>query len=102
MNRDRISRWFLATESSLVYFFLYAPIAILIIFSFNSSRFALWEGFTWDWYKILARDQLILRAIRNSLIVAFAATTVSVIIGTLAALGMQRFQFKGKKAIDGL
>jgi spermidine/putrescine transport system permease protein len=102
MSRDRISRMILGFESILVYVFLYAPIAILIIFSFNSSRYALWEGFTWDWYKILARDQLILRAIKNSLIVGFAATIVSVIIGTLAALGMQRFRFKGKKAIDGL
>jgi spermidine/putrescine transport system permease protein len=97
-----LSRWFLFTESTLVYIFLYAPIAILVIYSFNSSKYAIWEGFSWHWYDTLLNDDLVLRALKNSLIVAFASTVISTLIGTLAALGMQRFEFRGKGAIDGL
>lgn len=92
----------LLSESVFVYLFLYAPIVILIIFSFNSSRYAIWEGFTLDWYKLLLRDKLILGALKNSVIVAITATIVATIIGTLAALGMQRFQFRGKQGIEAL
>ena len=102
MTRGFLSRWLLFSESLFVYLFLYAPIAILVIYSFNSSRYAVWEGFTWEWYQILAKDELILRAIKNSLIVAFVSTIVSSMIGTLAALGMQRFRFKGKSMIDAM
>lgn len=102
MRRTEVSRMVLLSESVFVYLFLYAPIAILIIFSFNSSRYAIWEGFTLDWYKLLLRDKLILGALKNSVIVAITATIVATIIGTLAALGMQRFQFRGKQGIDAL
>jgi spermidine/putrescine transport system permease protein len=102
MTRGRISKWLLSTESWLVYIFLYAPIVILVIFSFNASKYAIWEGFSWKWYATLLHDDLILRAIKNSLIVAVVATLVSSVIGTLAALGMQRFQFKGKGPMDAL
>jgi spermidine/putrescine transport system permease protein len=102
MNRGRVARGILLTESSLVYIFLYAPIVILVIFSFNSSRYAIWENFSLEWYKKAIQDELILRSIKNSLIVAVSATIISTVIGTLAALGMQRFQFKLKNAADGL
>jgi spermidine/putrescine transport system permease protein len=102
MTRGRVSKSILAAETWLVYFFLYAPILILIIFSFNSSRYAIWEGFSWQWYSTLWQDDLIQRAIKNSLIVALAATLVSTLIGTLAALGMQRFEFRGKGSMDAL
>lgn len=102
MRRTEVSRMVLLSESVFVYLFLYAPILILIIFSFNSSRYAIWEGFTLDWYRLLLKDKLILGALKNSVIVAIAATIVATIIGTLAALGMQRFQFRGKQGIDAL
>jgi spermidine/putrescine transport system permease protein len=102
VKRGNLSRSILTAQSWLVYLFLYAPIAILIIFSFNSSRYALWEGFSWQWYSTLINDELILRAIKNSLIVATVATIISTVIGTLAALGMQRFQFRAKTPIDAL
>lgn len=102
MRTRTLSRWFLFTESTLVYIFLYAPIAILIIYSFNTSKYAIWEGFSWKWYETLLNDDLILRALKNSVIVALASTVVSTLIGTLAALAMQRFEFRGKGAIDGL
>lgn len=102
MRTRKLSRWFLFTESGLVYLFLYAPIVILVIYSFNSSRYAIWEGFSWKWYEILLRDQLILRSLKNTLIVALGATVASTVVGTIAALGMQRFEFRGKGVVDGL
>jgi spermidine/putrescine transport system permease protein len=102
MRTRKLSRWFLFTESGFVYLFLYAPIVILVIYSFNSSRYAIWEGFSWKWYEILLRDQLMLRSLKNTLIVALAATIVSTVVGTIAALGMQRFEFRGKGVLDGL
>jgi spermidine/putrescine transport system permease protein len=102
MSRGKIAKGALLSESFLVYLFLYAPIIILVIFSFNSSRYAIWEGFSLQWYVKAIQDELILRSIKNSLIVAVISTIISTVIGTLAALGMQRFQFKIKNAADGL
>ncbi len=102
MKTRKLSRWLLFTESSFVYIFLYAPIVILVIYSFNSSRYAIWEGFSWKWYEVLLQDQLILRALKNSLIVAIAATIASTVIGTIAALGMQRYEFRSKGTLEGL
>jgi spermidine/putrescine transport system permease protein len=102
MKQGRLSQSLLFSESALVYIFLYAPIVILVIFSFNSSRYSIWENFSFQWYRSLFHNELILRALRNSLIVAFAATIFSTIAGTLAALGMQRFEFRAKKGLDAL
>lgn len=90
-------RALLAAHSSFVYLFLYAPIAILVLFSLNAARqTAVWEGFTLEWYAHLLRDDLILRAARNSLLVAGAATLVATVFGTLAALALGRYEFRGK------
>ncbi len=93
----------LAAHAVLVYVFLYFPIAVLIIFSFNKSRqTAVWEGFTTDWYAKLAENQLIIKAVKNSLIVAAAATVASTLLGTMAALAMGRYRFRGKASTDAL
>lgn len=87
----------------LVYAFLYLPILVLVAFSFNKSKLnATFTGFTLDWYKRLINNTQILEALKNSLIIAFVSTFFAVIIGTLAAIGMYRYKFKGKKAIEGL
>jgi spermidine/putrescine transport system permease protein len=92
-------RRLLAAHSALVYLFLYAPIAILIVFSFNAARqTARWEGFTVQWYARLMENKLILASLKNSLIVASATTLVATIIGTLAALALARYSFRGKAA----
>ncbi|MCL5676869.1 MAG: ABC transporter permease, partial [Firmicutes bacterium] len=89
--------------TSLVYLFLYAPILVLIIFSFNTSRLnATWQGFTLAWYGKLFQDHVILEATRNSLWVAFISTLVSTALGTATALGMHRFRFWGKAAVEAL
>lgn len=88
---------FLRAHTGLVYVFLYAPIAILVLFSFNrASQTAVWQGFTLEWYRSLAGNELILDAARNSLAVGFAATAVATVFGTLAALALSRYEFPGK------
>lgn len=89
--------------ATLVYGFLYLPILVLVVFSFNKSKLnATWSGFTLDWYKSLLNNAQILEALKNSLIIAFASTFFAVVIGTLAAIGMYRYKFKGKRAMEGL
>lgn len=86
-----------------IYTFLYLPILILIVFSFNTSKVnAVWTGFTFNWYSKLLMDKQILNALKNTLIVAFSSTLISTILGTLTAVGMYKFKFKGKSVLDGL
>ena len=89
--------WFLRGHTWLVYAFLYAPIAILVLFSFNkTSQTAVWQGFTLEWYRSLAGNSLILTAVRNSLVVGAGATGIATVFGTLAALALGRYEFRGK------
>jgi spermidine/putrescine transport system permease protein len=85
------------------YIFLYTPIIILVIFSFNSSRFVTtWDGFSFRWYGELFRNEAMVIALRNSLIVAVVSTLISTVIGTMVALVMERHSFPGKLAFDAL
>lgn len=89
--------------SFLIYLFLYIPILVLIIFSFNESKLnATWTGFSLKWYTSLFNNYSIMEAMKNSLIVAFASTIISVILGTLTAIGMYKYKFKGKSVIDSM
>jgi spermidine/putrescine transport system permease protein len=82
---------------------LYAPIVILIIYSFNASRLAFtWKGFTFDWYLRLFENQAIGAALRNSLIVGLVSTVVSTVFGTMVAIAMERYDFRGKLPFDSL
>ena len=85
------------------YIFLYVPIIILVIFSFNSSRFVTtWAGFSFRWYGELFRNEAMMVALKNSLIVAVASTLISTVFGTMVALAMERRRFVGKMAFDAL
>jgi len=89
--------WFLRTHTFLVYVFLYAPIAIPVRCSGSkTSQTAVWQGLTLEWYRNLMHDELILLSVRNSLAVGVATTVIATVIGTLAALAMGRFEFRGK------
>lgn len=91
-------RRLLTAHTALVYFFLYAPIVILVVFSFNAARqTAFWEGFTLDWYRRLLDDDLLFRSVRNSLVVAGITTVVSVLLGTPAALALARLAVRGQR-----
>jgi spermidine/putrescine transport system permease protein len=85
------------------YLFLYAPIAILILFSFNKSRTAAtFTGVTLGWYAQALNNAQILGALKNSLIFAIAATVLATIIGTAAALAFHRYKFRSEAALTGL
>ena len=87
----------------LVYTFLYAPIVVLVVFSFNSERqTAVWKNYTLDWYRVLFRDELISHAVVNSLIVGVVATVVATVIGMMAGLAMARHGFPAKRATRSL
>lgn len=86
-----------------VYLFLYAPILVLVAFSFNRSRLtATWAGFTLEWYAKLLHDPQVLSSLRNSLIVGVVATAASTALGTAAALAFHRHRFRRQAALDAL
>ncbi|MBI3169179.1 MAG: ABC transporter permease [Chloroflexi bacterium] len=117
MNPHRRSPWVIAA-TVLVYFFLYAPIVVLILYSFNASRANVkFEGFItsfsdrvemdgsfvkaspcgpFHWFCDLSKNDDVLEAAGNTLTIAFVATIISTIIGTMAALALQRYDFKIK------
>ncbi|HLP09417.1 MAG TPA: ABC transporter permease [Opitutaceae bacterium] len=87
----------------LVLLFFYAPIVFLVAYSFNSSRLnVVWEGFTLKWYALLWRDNRLLAALENSLVVAVAATALSVVLGTTAAWLLHRYRYRGVRTISTL
>ncbi len=93
----------LTTTSWLVYFFFYAPILVLIIFSFSDSRNAsVWGGFTTAWYSDFAADSELTGALWNSVRIAVVATLISVVLGTMSALALERFRFRGQRVFDAL
>ncbi|MBN1927267.1 MAG: extracellular solute-binding protein [Prolixibacteraceae bacterium] len=83
--------------------FLLLPLIILIVYSFNESRTVTrWEGFSFRWYKALFSDVSIWLAIKNSLTIAIVSTLVSVSLGTMAAMLIARYSFKGKKLLQNI
>ena len=87
----------------LVFAFLYLPIIVLIIYSFNkSSMNILFEGFTFDWYKNLPQNTDLLEAFRNTLFIAVVSTVVSTILGTISAYGLFKYDFPFKSTINSL
>jgi spermidine/putrescine transport system permease protein len=85
------------------FLFLYAPIAVLVAFSFNDSRLAAnWQGFTLRWYVEVFNSRSVISAFQNSLIVAFAATIIATILGTMTSLAMERFRFRLRRTYDGV
>lgn len=89
--------WLAAT-----FVFLYAPIVILVLFSFNDSkRNIVWRGFTLDYYAKAWSNASLIEAFGNTLVIALIATVVSTVIGALLALGLWRFRFPGKPAVEG-
>lgn len=97
----RIGNWLLGSNAALVFGFLYLPVVILIIFSFNDTRsVAVFSGFSTQWYVRLAGNSELLEAARNSLLVALITTIAATAIGTLTALAMERYRFRLRTAFD--
>jgi spermidine/putrescine transport system permease protein len=81
----------LRAHLGLVYVFLYGPILMLVVLSFNGSGMpTAWGGFTLEWYAELARNEALLSAGMNSVIVAVGSTLIATVIGTLLAIGLER------------
>lgn len=77
----------------LVYAFLYLPLAVVVLFSFNASELnAAWVGFTTDWYSRLFHDRDMLHAAGNSLLIALLSSTIATLLGTMAGMAMQRWR----------
>jgi spermidine/putrescine transport system permease protein len=87
----------------LMFLFMYLPIFVLTFYSFNKSKYSAgWEGFTLQWYIRFFQDTRILTALQNSLTVAFFAVAVSAVIGTLMAVGLAKYKFRGKSLYLGI
>ena len=90
-------------HAGVVFAFFYAPIAILVVFSFSNDRVVgRWGGFTFDWYGKFWNNNQLTNSISVSLQVAAISTVVSVVLGTLSALALERFTFRGKRVFDAL
>lgn len=100
---SKFTKWSSIIYGSLIYSFLYLPILILILFSFNKSKLnAVWTGFTFEWYAKLWSNTQVLEAAKITIIVAIVSTIASTILGTLVSVGMYKYHFKGKSALDGM
>jgi len=99
---DYANSWPLRLSLLLVGLFLYLPLIVLILFSFNDSRrITRWQGFTLDWYAAVFEDSELLAALGNSLTIAALSTLFSLLLGTLAAIALWRFRFSGRTLVDG-
>jgi len=87
----------------VTFLFLYSPIAVLVAFSFNDSkRNITWQGFTFKYYGVAWNNPDLIEAFTNSLVIAFASTVVSTIVGAMVGLQLWRFNFPGKTAYEGV
>lgn len=89
----------------MVYLFLFLPISVVVANSFNattSKPYLTWKGFTFEWYEKLFDNTLLLESFENTMIIAIVSTLLATVIGTLGAVGMYRYRFKGKGIINGL
>ncbi|ATG16013.1 TPA: spermidine/putrescine ABC transporter permease PotC [Providencia alcalifaciens] len=86
-----------------IYAYLYIPIIILIVNSFNESRFGIqWQGFSTKWYELLSNNDSLLEAAGHSLTMAVLSATFATIIGTLTAVALFRYRFRGKPFVGGM
>jgi spermidine/putrescine transport system permease protein len=94
---DRILKGY----SFIIYAFLYAPILIMVVFSFNDSKLlAVWRGFSLRWYEALLVDPTVWNAFYNSIWVASLTTVISMVLGTMTAFVLIRYGFRGKSILD--
>jgi spermidine/putrescine transport system permease protein len=91
-GRRGIALWAAALA---IYAFLYLPLAIVVVYSFNDSRLnAEWVGFTWHWYQVLLHDEDMLIAAGNSLFIALVSSVAATVLGTMAGIAIHRYNFR--------
>lgn len=86
----------------LVMAFLYLPIIVLIVYSFNDGKTSVWKGFTFKWYAELFNSSAIMNSLYNTLIIALLAAVVSTILGTLAAIGFSNFKGRSRRLVTNI
>jgi len=87
----------------MVLAFLYLPIVLIVVFSFNqSTQNVVWEGFTWRWYGQVWRDAPLMTALWNSVVIATATTLIASVLGTIAGWLLYRYRFPAAKLVQGL
>lgn len=102
-DADRLVDLGFRGQATLVYLFLYLPILVVVIFSFNANSLAtVWTEFDLKWYGVALSDPVVHRALQNSFIVAIFTATIATTIGTMAALGLQRVPRGVRVIYDGL
>lgn len=93
----------LAPFAALLYAFLYLPIAVVIVYSFNAARFGTrWTGFTTEWYEKLFQNPVTMQALENTLVLAGISTAIATTLGTTLGYGLSRYRFPGKRLFNGL
>ena len=87
---------------SLILLLMYLPILVVVVYSFNASRYGNWTGFTLDWYRSLFNNRSIMGSLLNSLKVGLLSCGAAVVIGTAGAVGMSRSFFKGQGMLENV
>ncbi len=97
------SRLSLKIATGLLYLFLYAPILVVVLYSFNAGRFGLaWRGWTTAWYRALADDAQAMAAMKNTVLLAVISTGVSTVLGTVLGYGLSRFKLRAGRWVDAV
>jgi spermidine/putrescine transport system permease protein len=100
MHGPQVQRGLFGIWTGIIFAFLYIPILLLVIFSFNSSKLNIrWEGFSTKWYEALWQNQTLLHAFKNSLIVASFTTVLATLLGTIGAWMLYRYRFPFQRTL---
>ena len=95
--------WLARIYLALVYGLLYLPIGVLVVYSFNDAHTGYrWGGLSLRWYRALLTNDTLVQSMWNSLLLAFAAATLSTLIGTLTALALHRYRFRGRRLLQAM
>jgi spermidine/putrescine transport system permease protein len=100
-KRQRMEEFIGTAYSIAIYAILYIPVLVMMMFSFNNQRYNYyWNGFTTQWYTKLFSNSALIESLWYSVVIAVLATIISVTIGTIGALGLKKYEFRGKKFIN--
>ncbi|MBA2299271.1 MAG: ABC transporter permease [Chloroflexi bacterium] len=102
MSIGRATRMMLGIATVLILAFIYVPIALIVVYSFNSGTTPAWPpvGFTFDWWALAVRNTGLQQAFMTSLAAALAATAIALVLGTLASIAVSRHRFFGRESIS--
>ncbi|GAA1076465.1 ABC transporter permease [Tsukamurella spumae] len=102
MHLSRASKWFLGIVTGLVLAFIYVPLLLVLVNSFNADKAFGWppRGFTLEWWRRAAHNDSVLTALGTSVKVGLSATVIALVLGTMLALALQRYSFFGRSTVN--